>query len=96
MNIRPLHDRVVVRRMEEERKTASGIIIPDNATEKPDRGEVLAVGPGKAGDNGERIALQVKVGDKVLFGKYAGTAIKMDGQEVLIMREEDLLAIIEG
>ncbi|MGB3916531.1 co-chaperone GroES [Thiothrix litoralis] len=96
MNIRPLHDRVVVRRMEEERKTASGIIIPDNATEKPDRGEVLAVGPGKVGDDNERIALQVKVGDKVLFGKYAGTAIKMDGQEVLIMREEDLLAIIEG
>ncbi|MDX9987965.1 MAG: co-chaperone GroES [Candidatus Thiothrix putei] len=96
MNIRPLHDRVVVRRMEEERKTASGIIIPDNATEKPDRGEVLAVGPGKVGDDNERIALQVKVGDKVLFGKYAGTAVKMDGQEVLIMREEDLLAIIEG
>lgn len=96
MNIRPLHDRVVVRRMEEERKTASGIIIPDNATEKPDRGEVLAVGPGKVGDDNERIALQVKVGDKVLFGKYAGTTVKMDGQEVLIMREEDLLAIIEG
>ena len=96
MNIRPLHDRVVVRRMEEERKTASGIIIPDNATEKPDRGEVLAVGPGKVGDDNERIALQVKVSDKVLFGKYAGTAVKMDGQEVLIMREEDLLAIIEG
>ncbi len=96
MNIRPLHDRVVVRRMEEERKTASGIIIPDNATEKPDRGEILAVGPGKVGDDNERIALQVKVGDKVLFGKYAGTAVKMDGQEVLIMREEDLLAIIEG
>lgn len=96
MNIRPLHDRVVVRRMEEERKTASGIIIPDNATEKPDRGEVLAVGPGKVGDDNERIALQVKVGDKVLFGKYASTAVKMDGQEVLIMREEDLLAIIEG
>ena len=96
MNIRPLHDRVVVRRMEEGRKTASGIIIPDNATEKPDRGEVLAVGPGKVGDDNERIALQVKVGDKVLFGKYAGTAVKMDGQEVLIMREEDLLAIIEG
>ncbi|MBO0611548.1 co-chaperone GroES [Thiothrix fructosivorans] len=95
MNIRPLHDRVVVRRMEEERKTASGIIIPDNATEKPDRGEVLAVGPGKVGDDNERIALQVKVGDKVLFGKYAGTTVKMDGQEVLIMREEDLLAIIE-
>ena len=94
MNIRPLHDRVVVRRMEEERKTASGIIIPDNATEKPDRGEVLSVGPGKAGDNGERIAPQVKVGDKVLFGKYAGTAVKVDGQEVLIMREEDILAVI--
>lgn len=96
MNIRPLHDRVVVRRMEEERKTASGIIIPDNATEKPDRGEVMAVGPGKAGDNGERVALQVKVGDKVLFGKYAGTTVKMDGEELLIMREEDLLAILEG
>lgn len=96
MNIRPLHDRVVVRRMEEERKTASGIIIPDNAAEKPDRGEVLAVGPGKVGDDNERIALQVKVGDKVLFGKYAGTAVKLDGQEVLIMREEDLMAVIEG
>ena len=96
MKIRPLHDRVVVRRMEEERKTASGIIIPDTAAEKPDRGEVLAVGPGKVGDDNERIALQVKVGDKVLFGKYAGTAVKVDGQELLIMREEDLLAIIEG
>ena len=96
MKIRPLHDRVVVRRMEEERKTASGIIIPDNAAEKPDRGEVLAVGPGKVGDDNERIALQVKVGDKVLFGKYAGTAVKVDCQELLIMREEDLLAIIEG
>ena len=96
MNIRPLHDRVVVRHMEEERKTASGIIIPDNAAEKPDRGEVLAVGPGKVGDDNERIALQVKVGDKVLFGKYAGTPVKVDGQELLIMREEDLLAIIEG
>ena len=94
MTIRPLHDRVVVRRMEEERKTASGIIIPDNATEKPDRGEVLSVGPGKARDKGERIAPQVKVGDKVLFGKYAGTAVKVDGQEVLIMREEDILAVI--
>ena len=96
MNIRPLHDRVIVRRMEEERKTASGIIIPDNATEKPDRGEVLAVGPGKVGDDNERIALQVKVGDKVLFGKYAGTAVKVDGDEVLVMREEDILAVIEG
>ena len=96
MNIRPLHDRVVVRRMEEERKTASGIIIPDNAAEKPDRGEVLAVGPGKIGDDNERVAMQVQVGDKVLFGKYAGTAVKVDGQELLIMREEDLLAVIEG
>jgi chaperonin GroES len=93
MTIRPLHDRVVVRRVEEERKTASGIIIPDNAAEKPDRGEVLAVGPGKIG---ERVAMQVQVGDKVLFGKYAGTAVKVDGQELLIMREEDLLAVIEG
>ena len=96
MTIRPLHDRVVVRRVEEERKTASGIIIPDNAAEKPDRGEVIAVDPGKVGDDNERVAMQVKVGDKVLFGKYAGTAVKVDGQELLIMREEDLLAIIEG
>ena len=96
MTIRPLHDRVVVRRVEEERKTASGIIIPDNAAEKPDRGEVLAVGPGKIGDDNERVAMQVQVGDKVLFGKYAGTAVKVDGQELLIMREEDLLAFIEG
>lgn len=95
MNIRPLHDRLVVRRMEEERKTASGIIIPDNAAEKPDRGEVLAVGPGKVGDDNERVAPQVNVGDKVLFGKYAGTAVKVDGEEVLIMREEDVLAVIE-
>ena len=94
MNIRPLNDRVVVRRMEEEKKTAGGIIIPDNAAEKPDRGEVLAVGPGKVGDDNERVALQVKVGDQILFGKYAGTAVKVDGKEVLIMREEDILAII--
>ncbi|MEB4589544.1 co-chaperone GroES [Candidatus Thiothrix sp. Deng01] len=96
MKIRPLHDRVVVRRMEEERKTASGIIIPDSATEKPDRGEVLAAGPGKLADNGERAPLQVKVGDKVLFGKYAGTTVKIDGEELLIMREDDLLAVVEG
>jgi chaperonin GroES len=95
MNIRPLHDRIIVRRMEEERTTASGIIIPDSATEKPDRGEVLAVGPGKVGDDNERVALQVTVGDKVLFGKYAGTAVKVDGEEILIMREEDVLAVIE-
>ena len=95
MKIRPLHDRIVVRRMEEERKTASGIIIPDSATEKPDRGEVLAVGPGKAGDNGERMPLQVKVGDKVLFGKYAGTTVKVDGEELMLMEESDILAIVE-
>ena len=95
MNIRPLHDRIVVRRMEEEKTTASGIIIPDSATEKPDRGEVLATGPGKVGDDNERVALQVSVGDQVLFGKYAGTAVKVDGEEVLIMREEDVLAIVE-
>ncbi|MGB0846320.1 MAG: co-chaperone GroES [Thiolinea sp.] len=95
MNIRPLHDRIVVRRMEEEKTTASGIIIPDSATEKPDRGEILATGPGKVGDDNERVALQVSVGDQVLFGKYAGTAVKVDGEEVLIMREEDVLAIVE-
>ena len=95
MNIRPLHDRIIVRRMEEERTTASGIIIPDSATEKPDRGEVLATGPGKVGDDNERVAMQVSVGDKVLFGKYAGTAVKVDGEEILIMREEDVLAVIE-
>ncbi|PID49458.1 MAG: co-chaperone GroES [Proteobacteria bacterium] len=95
MNIRPLHDRVVVRRMEEERKTAGGIIIPDNATEKPDRGQVVAAGPGKYGDDNERMPLQVKVGDAVLFGKYAGTTVKVDGEELLIMREEDILAVIE-
>nr|CAA6829376.1 MAG: Heat shock protein 60 family co-chaperone GroES [uncultured Thiotrichaceae bacterium] len=96
MNIRPLHDRIVVRRMEEEKTTASGIIIPDSATEKPDRGEILAAGPGKAGDDNELVALQVAVGDQVLFGKYAGTAVKVDGEEVLIMREEDVLAVIES
>lgn len=95
MNIRPLHDRIVVRRMEEEKTTASGIIIPDSATEKPDRGEILATGPGKVGDDNERVTLQVSVGDQVLFGKYAGTAVKVDGEEVLIMREEDVLAIVE-
>lgn len=95
MNIRPLHDRIVVRRMEEEKTTASGIIIPDSATEKPDRGEIMATGPGKVGDDNERVALQVSVGDQVLFGKYAGTAVKVDGEEVLIMREEDVLAIVE-
>ena len=95
MKLRPLHDRVIVKRLDNERKTASGIVIPESAAEKPDQGEILAVGPGKRGDDGKLQALDVKVGDKVLFGKYAGTTVKMDGQEVLIMREEDLLAIIE-
>ncbi|MFV0371718.1 co-chaperone GroES [Azonexus sp.] len=95
MNIRPLHDRVIVKRVEAERTTASGIVIPDSAGEKPDQGEVLAVGPGKRDDNGKQIALDVKVGDRVLFGKYAGQAVKVDGQEVLVMREEDIMGVIQ-
>ncbi len=94
MNIRPLHDRVVVRRMEEERMSAGGIVIPDAATEKPSKGEVVAVGPGKRLDNGQVAELGVKVGDKVLFGKYSGTEIKIDGKEYVVLREEDLFAII--
>ena len=94
MNIRPLHDRVIVKRVEAERTTASGIVLPDSAGEKPDQGEVLAVGPGKRDDNGKQIALDVKVGDRVLFGKYAGQAVKVDGQEVLVMREEDIVGIL--
>ena len=96
MNIRPLHDRVIVRRMEEERTSAGGIVIPDSATEKPDKGEILAVGNGKILENGEVRALDVKVGDKVLFGKYAGTTVKVEGEELLVMREEDIVAVIEG
>jgi len=95
MKIRPLHDRVVVRRLEEERATPGGIVIPDNATEKPMRGEVLAVGLGKALDNGDVRALAVKVGDTVIFGKYSGTEIKLDGKEVVVMREDDIMGIIE-
>ncbi|MGE5769955.1 MAG: co-chaperone GroES [Betaproteobacteria bacterium] len=94
MNIRPLHDRVIVKRVEAERTTASGIVIPDSAGEKPDQGEVLAVGPGKRDDNGKQVALDVKVGDRVLFGKYAGQAVKVDGQEVLVMREEDIMGVL--
>ncbi len=94
MNIRPLHDRVVIRRMEEERTTPGGIVIPDSATEKPEQGEILAVGNGKILDNGDVRALDVKVGDKVLFGKYAGTTVKMLGEEVLVMREDDILAVV--
>ena len=96
MNIRPLHDRVVVRRMEEERTSAGGIVLPDSATEKPAQGEVLAVGNGKVLSNGEVRGLDVKVGDKVLFGKYSGSEIKVDGEEVLVMREEDIMGVIEG
>ncbi len=96
MNIRPLHDRVIVKRVEAERTTASGIVIPNSAGEKPDQGEVLAVGPGKRDDNGKQIALDVKVGDRVLFGKYAGQAVKVDGQEVMVMREEDIMGVLEA
>jgi chaperonin GroES len=96
MKIRPLHDRIVVRRMEEERKSAGGIVIPDSAAEKPIQGEVLAVGNGKIMDNGDTRALDVKVGDTVLFGKYSGTEVKLDGEEFLVMREEDVMGVIEG
>jgi chaperonin GroES len=96
MKIRPLHDRVIVKRMEEERKTASGIVIPDTATEKPDQGEVVAVGPGKRDDSGKLIEMALKVGDRVLFGKYAGQTVKMDGQELLVMREEDIMGVVEA
>jgi chaperonin GroES len=96
MNIRPLHDRVIVRRMEEERTSPGGIVLPDSATEKPDQGEVLAVGKGKILEGGDVRPLDVKVGDKILFGKYSGTAVKVDGEEVLVMREEDIMGVIEG
>ena len=95
MKIRPLNDRLLVKRLAEEEKTAGGIIIPDSAKEKPAEGEVAAVGLGKLGDSGERIALQVAVGDKVLFSKYGGTDVKLDGEDYLIMREDDILGIIE-
>jgi chaperonin GroES len=96
MKIRPLHDRIVVKRLEEERKTASGIVIPDAAAEKPDQGEVVAVGNGKVLDNGSLRALEVKVGDKVLFGKYSGQAVKVQGEELLVMREDDIMGVIEA
>lgn len=96
MKIRPLHDRVVVRRMEEERTTAGGIVIPDTATEKPMRGEVIAVGAGKFLDNGDVRALVVKIGDVVLFGKYSGTEVKVGGEELVVMREDDIMGVIEG
>jgi len=96
MNIRPLHDRVVVKRMEEETTSPGGIVIPDTATEKPIRGEIVAVGNGKILDSGEKRPLDLKAGDKVLFGKYSGTEVKVDGEELLVMREDDVMAVIEG
>lgn len=96
MNIRPLHDRVIIRRMEEERTTAAGIVIPDTATEKPNRGKVLAVGKGKANERGEIRPMEVKVGDVVLFGQYAGSKVKVDGEELLVMGEDDIMAVLEG
>ena len=94
MNIRPLHDRVIVRRMEEEKTSPGGIVIPDSATEKPVKGEVLAIGKGKITDSGDVRALDVKVGDIILFGKYSGTEVNVDGEDLLVMREDDITAII--
>ncbi|MEJ2604602.1 MAG: co-chaperone GroES [Gammaproteobacteria bacterium] len=96
MQIRPLHDRVIIKRMEEERTTAGGIVIPDTAAEKPIRGEVIAVGKGKILENGEVRALDLKAGDKVLFGKYSGTEVKVEGEDYLVMKEDDVMAVIEG
>ena len=96
MNIRPLHDHVIVRRVEEEKMSAGGIVLPGSASEKPDRGEVIAAGKGRITDSGEVRAMDVAVGDKILFGKYAGTEIKVDGEELLVMREDDIVAVIEG
>ncbi|MFZ9993240.1 MAG: co-chaperone GroES [Steroidobacteraceae bacterium] len=96
MKIRPLHDRVIVKRLEEERTSPGGIVIPDSATEKPSQGKVLAVGKGKILEDGSVRALDVKVGDKVLFGKYSGTEVKVDGDDLLVMREEDIMAVVEG
>jgi chaperonin GroES len=96
MKLRPLHDRVIIKRLEAETKSAGGIVIPDSATEKPVRGEVVAAGTGKILEDGKVRPIAVKAGDKVLFGKYSGTEVKIDGEELLVMREEDLLAVIEG
>jgi chaperonin GroES len=96
MKIRPLHDRVIVKRIEEERKSAGGIVIPDTAAEKPDQGEVLAIGKGKLLEDGKVRPIDLKVGDKILFGKYSGQTVKVKGDELLVMREEDLMGVIEG
>jgi chaperonin GroES len=95
MKLRPLHDRVVVKRLDIERKTSSGIVIPENAAEKPDQGEVIAVGNGKYDDSGKLRPVGVKVGEKVLFGKYSGQTVKVDGDELLVLREEDIMAVVE-
>ena len=95
MNIRPLQDRVIIKRMEEEKMSSGGIVIPDSATEKPIKGEVVAVGNGLVLDNGEVRPLDLKVGDKVLFGKYSGTEVKLDGEELLVMKEDDVMAVLE-
>ncbi len=96
MNIRPLHDRVIVRRLDEERTSPGGIVIPDTAAEKPMQGEVVAAGNGKLMDNGELRPLDVKAGDKILFGKYSGTEVKVSGEDLLVMREDDIMGVIEG
>jgi chaperonin GroES len=96
MNIRPLHDRVIVRRVEEERKSAGGIVIPDTAAEKPTQGEVIAVGNGRIQENGEVRPLDVKAGDKILFGKYSGTEVKVNGEDLLVMREDDIMGVLES
>jgi chaperonin GroES len=96
MKFRPLHDRVVVRRITAEEKTKGGIIIPDTAQEKPMEGEVIAVGPGSRNEQGEIVALEVKAGDRILFGKWSGTEVKLDGQELLIMKESDIMGVVEG
>ncbi|AVD70836.1 co-chaperone GroES [Desulfobulbus oralis] len=96
MKIRPLNDRVLVKRLESEERSAGGIIIPDSAKEKPAQGQVVAVGPGKLNEAGQRVALNVKAGDKVLFSKYGGTEVKLDGEDFLIMREDDVLGVVEG
>ena len=96
MKIRPLHDRVIVKRLDEEKKTASGIVIPDTAAEKPDQGEVLSVGKGKTNDEGNLVPLDVRVGDRVLFAKFSGQTVTLKGDELLVMREEDIMGVVEG
>ncbi|MSQ60078.1 MAG: co-chaperone GroES [Betaproteobacteria bacterium] len=96
MKIRPLHDRIIVKRVDEERKTASGIVIPDTAAEKPDQGEVIAIGTGRKTEEGKVIPLQVKVGDKILFGKYSGQTVKVKGEELLVMKEEDVMGVLDN